>query len=78
MLDHCVEADIDKAYEIMHHMSHMGYSADDIITNIFRSCKTHQMAEYVKLEFIKVSWINVIPMKADMINILSQWIILIL
>ncbi|XP_790650.2 replication factor C subunit 2 [Strongylocentrotus purpuratus] len=53
MLDHCVEADIDKAYEIMHHMSHMGYSADDIITNIFRSCKTHQMAEYVKLEFIK-------------------------
>ncbi|XP_054749553.2 replication factor C subunit 2-like [Lytechinus pictus] len=53
MLDHCIEGDIDKAYEIMHHMSHMGYSADDIITNVFRSCKTHQMAEYIKLEFIK-------------------------
>lgn len=53
MLDHCVQGDIDKAYEIMHHMYHMGYSADDIITNVFRSCKTHHMAEYIKLEFIK-------------------------
>ena len=31
----------------------MGYSAEDIITNVFRVCKTHELAEYVKLEFIK-------------------------
>ncbi|XP_071479771.1 replication factor C subunit 2-like [Diadema antillarum] len=53
MLDHCIQGDIDQAYEVMQHMWHMGYSADDIITNVFRSCKTHQMAEYLKLEFIK-------------------------
>ena len=32
----------------------LGYSAEDIITNVFRVCKTmSELAEFVKLEFIK-------------------------
>ena len=46
MLDHCVKSDIDEALKL-------GYSSEDIITSVFRVCKTHCMAEFVKLEFIK-------------------------
>lgn len=40
--------------QILAHLWHLGYSPEDIIGNIFRVCKTFQMAEYLKLEFIKV------------------------
>ncbi|OWK11341.1 RFC2 [Cervus elaphus hippelaphus] len=64
MIQHCVSADIDEAYklhglqvvsfvQILAHLWHLGYSPEDIISNIFRVCKTFQMAEYLKLEFIK-------------------------
>ncbi|XP_065054834.1 replication factor C subunit 2-like [Rhopilema esculentum] len=53
MLAHCTNGDIDEAYKIMSHLWRMGYSAVDIITNIFRVCKNMEMAEYLKLEFIK-------------------------
>ena len=54
MLDSCVGGDIDEAYKTMNHLWKMGYSAEDIITNVFRVCKNHnEMAEFVKLEFIK-------------------------
>ncbi|XP_032110818.1 replication factor C subunit 2 isoform X1 [Sapajus apella] len=54
MIQHCVNANIDDAYKILAHLWHLGYSPEDIIGNIFRVCKTFQMAEYLKLEFIKV------------------------
>ncbi|XP_033118903.1 replication factor C subunit 2-like [Anneissia japonica] len=53
MLDHCIAGNIDQAYTIMAHFYHLGYASEDIIGNIFRVCKTHNMAEYLKLEFIK-------------------------
>uniref|UniRef100_A0A8D1ANG8 Replication factor C subunit 2 n=1 Tax=Sus scrofa TaxID=9823 RepID=A0A8D1ANG8_PIG len=53
MIQHCVSANIDEAYKILAHLWHLGYSPEDIIGNIFRVCKTFQMAEYLKLEFIK-------------------------
>nr|XP_039258022.1 LOW QUALITY PROTEIN: replication factor C subunit 2-like [Styela clava] len=53
MLDYCIVGNLDEAYKIIHHFWSMGYSAEDIITNIFRVTKTHQMAEYLKLEYIK-------------------------
>uniref|UniRef100_A0A8C9CSK2 Replication factor C subunit 2 n=1 Tax=Phocoena sinus TaxID=42100 RepID=A0A8C9CSK2_PHOSS len=53
MIQHCVSASIDEAYKILAHLWHLGYSPEDIIGNIFRVCKTFQMAEYLKLEFIK-------------------------
>ncbi|KAJ4934902.1 hypothetical protein JOQ06_007683 [Pogonophryne albipinna] len=53
MLGHCVEGDIDKAYKVVEQLWALGYSPEDIIGNIFRVCKTFQMPEYLKLEFIK-------------------------
>lgn len=53
MLNHCIQSDIDEAYKILAHLWKMGYSAIDIITNIFRVCKTLTMPEYLKLEFFK-------------------------
>ena len=55
MLSHCVSGDIDKAYQILKSLWDKGYSPHDIITNIFRVCKNHPMAEYIKLEYIKVN-----------------------
>ena len=55
MLNHCVESKFEEAYKIMSHLWKMGYSAVDIISNIFRVCKNLEMPEYLKLEFIKVS-----------------------
>ncbi|XP_076835940.1 replication factor C subunit 2 [Brachyhypopomus gauderio] len=53
MLDHCVSANIDEAYKIIEQLWLLGYSPEDIIGNIFRVCKTFQMPEYLKLEYIK-------------------------
>uniref|UniRef100_A0A8C1QCV9 Replication factor C (activator 1) 2 n=1 Tax=Cyprinus carpio TaxID=7962 RepID=A0A8C1QCV9_CYPCA len=53
MLEHCVNANIDEAYKIIEQLWSLGYSPEDIIGNIFRVCKTLQMAEYLKLEYIK-------------------------
>jgi len=53
MLDHCVKSDIDAGYKILSHLWGLGYSPEDIITNVFRVCKSHSMAEFMKLEFIK-------------------------
>ncbi|XP_063153703.1 replication factor C subunit 2 isoform X2 [Candoia aspera] len=53
MIGHCINANIDEAYKILAHLWKLGYSPEDIISNIFRVCKTFPMAEYLKLEFIK-------------------------
>ena len=54
MIGHCVKGKIDDAYLILKSLWDKGYSPHDIITNIFRVCKNHEMPEYLKLEFIKV------------------------
>lgn len=41
--------------QILAHLWRLGYAPEDVIGNIFRVCKTFQMPEYLKLEFIKVS-----------------------
>ncbi|XP_068604069.1 replication factor C subunit 2 [Brachionichthys hirsutus] len=53
MLGHCVDGKMDEAYKVMEHLWALGYSPEDIMGNVFRVCKTYQMAEYLKLEFIK-------------------------
>ncbi|XP_053376284.1 LOW QUALITY PROTEIN: replication factor C subunit 2-like [Mercenaria mercenaria] len=53
MLKHCVVGNIDEAYKIMAYLWRLGYSPEDIIGIVFRGCKTHDMPEYLKLEFIK-------------------------
>lgn len=54
MLGHCEKGNVDEAYKVLEHLWTLGYSPEDIIGNIFRVCKTYPMAEYLKLEFIKV------------------------
>ncbi|XP_003384208.1 PREDICTED: replication factor C subunit 2-like isoform X2 [Amphimedon queenslandica] len=53
MLTHCNNSDIDSAFLILMTLWDKGYSAHDIITSIFRVCKTHSMSEYLKLEYLK-------------------------
>ena len=53
MLTSCSESSFDEAYKVMLQLWKMGYSPEDIITNVFRVCKTIELAEYIKLEFIK-------------------------
>merc|ERR1712038_1419121 len=53
MLTHCSQSKLDDAYKIMLQLWKMGYSPEDIITNVFRVCKTLELAEFIKLEFIK-------------------------
>ncbi|XP_048645865.1 replication factor C subunit 2 isoform X4 [Marmota marmota marmota] len=50
----CVQEAGGRDSQILAHLWHLGYSPEDVIGNIFRVCKTFQMAEYLKLEFIKV------------------------
>lgn len=40
----------------MDHFWKMGYSAEDIIGNVFKVCKNHTMDEKLKLKFVKVNW----------------------
>lgn len=39
----------------MEHLWKMGYSSEDLISNIFRVCKNLPIEETLKLDFVKVS-----------------------
>ncbi|XP_050460644.1 replication factor C subunit 2 [Cataglyphis hispanica] len=53
MLDDCIKGDVSKACSVMDHFWKMGYSAEDIISNVFKVCKNHAMDEKLKLKFVK-------------------------
>lgn len=53
MLQLCAKAEMEKAYLIIRSLWDKGYATEDIVSNIFRVCKTMDMPEYLKLEFIK-------------------------
>ncbi|UYV66929.1 RFC2 [Cordylochernes scorpioides] len=53
MLSNCVTGQLDTAYATMAHLWRLGYAPEDIISNVFRVCKTHSMPEHLKLIFIK-------------------------
>jgi len=53
MLEYCAQAKLEEATKIMLQLWKKGYSSEDIITNTFRVCKSLNLAEYLKLEFIK-------------------------
>lgn len=54
----------------MDHFWKMGYSAEDIIGNVFKVCKNHTMDEKLKLKFVKVNWhaITLIYVNNTMLN----------
>ena len=53
MLEFCTQGNIVKAYGVMEHLWKMGYSAEDLISNIFRVCKNLSIDETLKLNFVK-------------------------
>lgn len=53
MLDDCLKGDLSASHKIMRHLWTLGYSAEDIITIVFRVLKNHPMEEYIKLEYLK-------------------------
>eukprot|EP00042_Codosiga_hollandica_P043709 m.418704 g.418704 ORF g.418704 m.418704 type:complete len:139 (-) comp56625_c1_seq6:2587-3003(-) len=54
MIENCLRGNVDAAYDGMHELWSMGYAAVDIASTVFRVVKTFDMAEYLKLEYIKV------------------------
>lgn len=54
MIEHCVHGKVIEAGEIVHNLYRMGYSSEDILNNMVRVCKTVNIPEYLKLEYVKV------------------------
>lgn len=54
MIENCTEQKLEEAMKILSHLWKLGYSADDIINVVFRVCKTTQIPEYIKLEYVKL------------------------
>ncbi|XP_012277717.1 replication factor C subunit 2 [Orussus abietinus] len=53
MLEQCVKGNISEAFRRMAHLWSLGYSAEDIITNIHRVCKNVSMDEMLRLDFLR-------------------------
>ncbi|VDM12863.1 unnamed protein product [Wuchereria bancrofti] len=53
IIEHCVHGKVMEAGEIVHSLYRMGYSAEDILNNMVRVCKTLSIPEYLKLEYVK-------------------------
>jgi hypothetical protein len=54
MVQDCIERSLDTALQAMQELFGQGYSALDIITTLNRVIKSHDMIEYLRLQFIKV------------------------
>ena len=50
MINKCVDGRLEDAYAPLMKLHNAGYAAADIITSIFRVCKTMDLPEYYKLE----------------------------
>jgi hypothetical protein len=56
LIKNCIRGDIDEAMTQLEDLWRQGYAAVDIVTTLFRVVKGMEgMAEYMKLQFIKVS-----------------------
>lgn len=53
MIEHCVKGNMVEASSVIHNLYHLGYSPEDILTNMFRVCKISNLPEYLKMEYIK-------------------------
>lgn len=57
IIKHCIAGNIDEAYAGLKQLYDLGYSASDIITTLFRVVKNYEMVEFLKLEYIRVSFV---------------------
>ncbi|PAA75393.1 hypothetical protein BOX15_Mlig002246g1, partial [Macrostomum lignano] len=54
LLAHCQAGELDPAHKILRHLWHMGYSAEDLVSILFRVCKSHpDLSEEVKLGMVR-------------------------
>jgi len=53
MLKACYESNVDSALDTLRELWNLGYSSHDIISTMFKVTKTLDLAEHVKLEFIR-------------------------
>lgn len=62
MIESCIKGEIDEAMIRLDELWVGGYSAVDIVSTLFRVVKGMEaLAEYTKLEFIKVSVLLLLP-----------------
>jgi hypothetical protein len=59
MVKNVLEGKFDDACSALKQLYDLGYSPTDIITTLFRVVKNYDMAEYLKLEMLKVTYILV-------------------
>lgn len=57
MIKNVMEGNFDAACAILKQLYDLGYSPTDIITTLFRIIKNYDMAEVLKLEFLKVKYL---------------------
>lgn len=55
MFELCACGETLEAANIAHNFYRMGHSIEDILTNMSRVCKTAELPEYLKLEYMKVT-----------------------
>lgn len=53
MLEACTRQDIHQAYKVIAKLCKLGYAAEDIVSNVFRVCKTLEVEESLRLAFIR-------------------------
>lgn len=68
MIRNVLEGKFDESCAGLKQLYDLGYSPTDIITTLFRVIKNYDMAEYLKLEFMKVFILKVV-----IIYSLSSW-----
>ncbi|CAH2055570.1 unnamed protein product, partial [Iphiclides podalirius] len=53
MLEACARQDVRAAYKVIAKLLKQGYAAEDVVANVFRVCKTLDVAEELKLAFVR-------------------------
>ncbi|KAL4715353.1 hypothetical protein ACJJTC_015124 [Scirpophaga incertulas] len=53
MLESCIKQDIHAAYKVIAKLSKLGYAAEDILSNVFRVCKTLEVSEEIRLALVR-------------------------
>lgn len=71
MLKYCIANRFDDAYKKMKYLWNLGYSSQDIISNIFNVCKTLDMPENLKMEYIKEIGITNLRMNKSIKSLLQ-------
>jgi replication factor C subunit 2/4 len=55
----CIEGNLDDALGRLNQVWKQGFAPVDIVTTVFKVTKNYEMAEFLKLEFIKVVSIHI-------------------